>query len=84
MLPFLKPKANSVGLIIKQRKPDDKPEQSSNEDQPDSSNMALEAIAEDLIQAVHAKDPKRVTQALKDAFEMLEMMPHEEVSHEQE
>jgi len=44
----------------------------------DEADHGLEACAEDLIHAVHAEDPKAVAQALKDAFDILEMEPHEE------
>ncbi len=77
LLPFLKNKDASVaGLIIKNRTPDEKPEQ----DQDDSS-AAIESCAQELIRAVHAKDTKAVSEALKDAFEILESMPHEEGEH---
>lgn len=74
MLPFLDKKKTSVaGLIIKNRTPDEKPE----ENQDDSHTMAIEACAEDLINAVHAKDTKAVAAALKDAFEVLQNQPQD-------
>lgn len=44
----------------------------------DDSEMGLEAAAEDLISAVQSGDAKAVVSALRDAFEMLEGMPHAE------
>jgi len=76
MLPFLKKRqeAQISGLQIKNREPDEKPEQ----DQDDSS-AAIEACAAALISAIHSHDAKGVAEAMKDAFEILESMPHEEV-----
>lgn len=75
MLPILNKKQGQVaGLIIKNRTPDEKPE----EDQ-DNSSYGVEACAKDLIDAVHAKDIKRVAEALKSAFDVLESIPHEEI-----
>lgn len=42
----------------------------------------VESAAEDLIQAIHAKDVKAVAQALRSAFEICDAMPHEEGPHE--
>ena len=79
MLPFLGKKSKSVaGVIIQQRKPDEKPE----ENQEDTHEMALEECAQALIDAVHSKNVKGVAQAMKDAFEILEMLPHNEIEHE--
>lgn len=78
MLPFLKDK-NSKGvaaLIIKNRAPDEKPEESQ-----DDNSAAIDSCASALIDAVHAKDVKAVAAALQDAFEILESMPHEESEH---
>lgn len=78
MLPFLKPKSASVaGLIIKNRSPDEKPE----ENQEDSSEMAIQECAQQLIDAVHSKNVQQVAEALKDAFELLDSMPHKEGPH---
>lgn len=79
MLPFLKPKNQSVaGLIIKTRASDspEAPEQDEND-----KSGAIEACSQALITAVHAKDVKAVSEALKDAFEILDSMPHEEGEH---
>lgn len=72
MLPFLKPKAaNQVGLIIKTREPDEKPDETND----DSGDHAIGACARDLISAVHARDEKGVSEALRAAFEILESEP---------
>lgn len=79
LLPFLKNKEKSIsGLIIKTRNPDE-PKQ---EEPQDESVLAIEACADDLIKAVHAKDVKAAAQAMKDAFDILESLPHEEVEHD--
>ena len=77
MLPFLKPKA-VAGLIISHRKPDGSKEESHTEG---NENEALEACAEDLIRAIHAKDAKSAAAAFKAAFEVCESYPHEEAEH---
>lgn len=75
MLPFLAKKKESAvpGLAIKIRTPDEVPEQ----DQDDSS-AAIDACSQALIDAVHRRDAKGVSDAIKDAFDILESMPHEE------
>jgi hypothetical protein len=78
VLPFLKRKqAASSGVIIKTREPD-KTSEESTEQSIDSS--AIESCARDLISAVHAQDAKGVAEAIKTAFDILESMPHEEMS----
>jgi hypothetical protein len=73
ILPFLaKKNQQAAGIIIKTRQPDE-PEASS-----DSSSEAIEACAQDLINAVHAHNIKGVADAMKSAFDILESMPHEE------
>lgn len=78
MLPFLKNKDKyGPGLMVKTRAPDQKPQ----DEQEDNHSMAIEACAHELIAAIHAKDVKSVAEALKDAFEILDSMPHEEGEH---
>ena len=75
MLPFLskvKKQAGIAGTIIKNRTPDEKPE----ENQEDSSS--IEDCAAQLITAVHAHDKQGVVDAMKDIFQKLEDEPHEE------
>lgn len=75
MLPFLRKKqeAGISGLTVKHREPDQKPEQSE-----DDPKAAIKTCARELIRAVHAQDTDAVSEALKDAFDILESMPHEE------
>jgi len=77
MLPFLKPR-QAPGLTISIRKPDGGSEESHSAGEEDHG---LDSCSEDLIRAMHAKDTKGVTAALKAAFEILDSMPHEEGPH---
>lgn len=75
MLPFLKNKEKAIGgtqTIF--RKPD------SEESKPESF-PGLEACAQAMIQAMDGKDSRALAQALKDAFCILESMPHQEYSN---
>jgi hypothetical protein len=80
VLPFLKPKA-VAGLIIAQRKPDGTKEELHSEGNEDAG---LEACAEDLIRSIHSKDAKGVMEAMKAAFQLMELQPHEEVDHDED
>lgn len=79
MLPFLakKNQAGNANLIVKTREPDEKLQ----EDQDDPS-AAIRSCSKALIDAVHARDEQGVSDALKDAFDILESLPHEEESVE--
>jgi hypothetical protein len=70
MLPFLKNKIQSPGIITQQRTPDQPAE--------DTDDNGLEACASDLIHAVHAKDTSGVVAALKAIVEILDSQPEEE------
>lgn len=73
-LPFLKLQnegSASSPVESSKRKPDE-----------DSDYDMLESAAEDLITAMHSKNIKDVCSALRAAFEMLDMEPHEEGPHE--
>lgn len=74
MLPFLKPKSIS-GLIISKRTPDAGPQEQHSEGNED---QGIDACSADLIRAVHAKDTKAVTSALKAAFELMDSSEDEE------
>ena len=78
MLPFLKPKQKgyATGIIVKNRTPDEKPEE--NQEDKDAS---IHACAKDLITAVHAHDIPGAAEAMRSAFEILESQPHEEAEH---
>jgi len=62
LLPFMK-KANQVGVIVKDRAPDEKPEDSSNQE------SSIESIASDLIKAVARHDVKTVAILLQEAHD---------------
>lgn len=68
MLPFLKPRSQT-GLTISVRKPDGSSQESHTEGNEDAG---LDSCSEDLIKAVHAKDGKAVTAALKAAYAILD------------
>lgn len=72
MLPFLKNKHQQTGVIVQNRTPDEPK---------DSEDQGLMACAQDLIDAVHSKDAKRVASALKAAFEIADSEPHVEGEH---
>lgn len=77
MLPFLKRKDGGIaGLIIKQRNPD-KPNESEDLDK----EYSLEDCAEDIINAVHAKDKSALASALREAFQKADSEPHVEGEH---
>jgi len=51
-------------------------------EKPESDGMdGVKEAAKELIAAVHAKDESAVAMALKNAFEILDSMPHEEGPH---
>lgn len=73
MIPFLKRKdeASISAPVDKiERKPDE-----------DKEVDSLEVAAEDLCNAVHAKDYKAAAAALRAAFDLMEMEPHKEGEH---
>ncbi len=74
MLPFLKPKT-IAGLIISKRKPDGSVEEQHTQGEEDTG---LDSCSEALIRAVHSKDARAVSSALKHAFELLELQAREE------
>ena len=68
-LPFLKHKEASISVNPEsvKRKPDHEEEYDF-----------LDSASEDLINAIHSKDSKGVSAALRAAFELMESQPHEE------
>lgn len=62
---------------MKTRTPDEKPEDESQDD----PAAAIESCSQELIRAVHARDVKAVSEALKDAFAILDSEPHVEGEH---
>lgn len=65
-------KVASIGTVIKERSPET-PEI--------VEDSGLEACAMELIMAIHLKDIKAVTKALRNAFELCELEPHAEGPH---
>lgn len=49
----------------------------------DDPDAALNACSRDLISAVNSGMPEKVTQVIKDMFEIMESRPHDEASHEE-
>lgn len=76
-LPFLKNKDRfNSGIIVKTRESDEKAQEPQ-----DDHAAAIESCAQALIKAVHSSDIQAAAQALKDAFTILDAMPHEEGEH---
>jgi hypothetical protein len=82
LLPFLHKKLIGGGGLIVERIKADKPNEDSPEE--DSNEEAIRACARDLIEAIHSRDEKGVTDAIKSAFEILDSMPHDEGEHIEE
>jgi hypothetical protein len=72
-LPFLKTKnKHQTGLIVQTRASD------ASQEPEDHGDHAIEACAQDLINAIHAKDMKGVAAALRAAIEMIKDEPQDE------
>lgn len=80
MLPFLKPKKVASVIVANRQEEDGALESAGPADEMDPGLMAA---AEDLIQAVHAKDAHATAMALQSAFDIADSMPHEEGPHEE-
>lgn len=50
----------------------------------DEAHQQLVEISKDLLDAIKSEDPEAVASLLHEAFECMEMSPHEEVDHEAE
>lgn len=77
ILPFLKPK-KQPSLIVAKVSADGHKEEMSHDGE---ENHGLMSAAEDLIRAVHAKDAHATVEALRSAFEIMELEPHDEAPH---
>lgn len=75
MIPALMGKKKTAALVIGMK--DDAPEKEAEGESEDE----MELVAEDLLKAMAAKDPKMIAQALKAAFAIADAMPHEEGEH---
>lgn len=76
LLPFLK-KSKDAGAAAPIESLERKPDEPKDED-----FDSLEVAAEDILSAMKANDAKALASALRAAFELLEMQPHQEVDHE--
>lgn len=77
-LPFLKPKS-VAGVIISHRKKDGNGIEMSHME--GDEDAGLDSCSEALIRALHAKDIKAVSKALREAFQIVDSQPHEEGEH---
>ncbi len=75
MLPFLKMKKDQNPGVSTVLRPSDDPES-------DDGMQGIIAAMKDFCDAKDSNDYKGMAQAFQAAFDMLEMMPHDEVSHE--
>jgi hypothetical protein len=78
MLPFLKNKDNSAGIagtIIKNRAPDEKPEDS------DENEYSAADCARDILAAIKMDDAEGLAESLKELFKIADKEPHEEGKH---
>lgn len=71
MLPFQKPKT-VAGLIIQKRKPDGQKDPSPQNEQDESSNDGMHAVAEDILRAIASKDAQHLALALKSAWDIMD------------
>ncbi len=75
-LPFLlKHKRQDAGVITEHRPSDHEPE---------SSEEGIDACSKDILEAVSTNDVKRLSKALKAAFDIFESSPHEEYEPSEE
>lgn len=75
MLPFIKKSKEASVAVPSQsveRKPDDESEEAFD---------SLEMVAQDLIDAMQSKDAKLLALALRSAFQICDLEPHEEGEH---
>jgi hypothetical protein len=71
VLPFLAKKKQDAGVIVQERSPDVKEENSNDFDE-------LDECAKDLAEALHSKDHKAIADAFHAMFSICDEMPHEE------
>jgi hypothetical protein len=78
VLPFLKKQVkHQTGVLIKHRPTDPTAESEERED----IDSTLDSVSRDIIDAVASSDVKKLTSALRDAFEIMELAPHLEGPH---
>lgn len=77
ILPILKRKEQgNAGLIIKERAPDEKPNDSE-----DKEEYSLTDCAHDILDAIRSDSAESLATALKELFQKLDKEPHEEGPH---
>ena len=77
MLPFLNRKQTGIaGTIIKNRTPDEKPEEKQ-----DDNKASHRAAASDLLAAIKSEDIDGIAEALNNAFQIMDSEPHNEGPH---
>lgn len=59
---------------MSEREPEQKPQE----------NQGLLACAQDLLAGIEEKDANKIAIAMRAAFQLLEMEPHDEISHDEE
>ncbi len=75
MIPALMGKKKTAALVIGMDK--EMPEKEAEGESEDE----MELVAEDLMKAIAAKNPKMISEALKAAFAIADALPHEEGEH---
>lgn len=81
MLPFLQKKSKQVGVIVEQRSANGGLSKAYEDD--GDAPGALEACARDILEAIAAKDAKKLADAMHAAFQVMELEPHQEAEHEE-
>lgn len=76
MLPFLKKRYATEGMVVTQRTPDDSKEP--------SNDSVLEITAKEALDAINANDYKKFAASLKAFFEICDSYPHAEGEHTNE
>jgi hypothetical protein len=71
-LHFLEQKNKQTGVIVDHRS-----------ERGAERNLGLDSAAEELLRAIEGKDVGRISDALSNAFQLLESMPHEEAEEEE-
>jgi hypothetical protein len=78
MIPFMKKKEASISVSVPM---EHLTRDSDHEDEMDGHDEMMEAIAHELLDAVHKRNPKDLVMALRAAFQVLDSEPHVEGEH---
>jgi hypothetical protein len=82
VLPFLDRKRKQNGVIVEQRSQDGSLDKAYEDD--GNAPEAMEACAREILEAISAKDPKKLASALQSAFEIADSQSHVEGEHIEE